>query len=216
VATKVSARVKALVVDDQPIVASGVARCLVDNGFEICGIIADVRALPTQVDILRPGLIVLDPAAHNRARALAIVDDVVSTYATPVLAFTVDLSLLGVQSALENGCLGIVPRVATVEAFVAGAHAVASGERHLHQRALAVLLQGIQSAEVGHDVRELSGRELGVLELIAEGCTNAGIGERLGITHGTVKTHVENLLRKLDATDRAHAVSRAMRLGMLR
>ena len=212
----VSPRVRALVVDDQPVVAAGVARCLVENGFEICGIVADVQSMPAQVELLRPELVVLDPAAHNRARALAFVDEIVSASATPGLAFTVDVSLLGVQSALESGCLGIVPRSATIEAFVAGARAVASGERHLHQRALAMLLQGIQSAEFGHEVRELSGRELGVLQLIAEGCTNANIGEHLGITHGTVKTHVENVLRKLDANDRAHAVSRAMRLGMLR
>lgn len=204
------------VVDDQPVVAHGVTRCLIDNGFEICGIVADVQALPAQVNLLRPGLVVLDPSAHNRTRALAVVDHVVSTYATPVLAFTVDISLVGVQSALESGCLGIVPRSATIDAFVAGARAVASGERHLHQRALAVLLHGIQSAEVSHEVRELSGREFGVLELIAEGCTNSAIGEQLGISYGTVKTHVENVLRKLDAKDRAEAVSRAMRLGMLR
>jgi DNA-binding NarL/FixJ family response regulator len=212
----VQARVKVLVVDDQPVVAHGVTRCLIDNGFEICGIVADVQAMPAQVELLRPGLVVLDTSAHNRARTLAVVDDVVSTYATPVLAFTVDMSLVGVQSALESGCLGIVPRSATIEAFVAGARAVASGERHLHQRALAILLQGIQSNEVSHEVRELSGRESSVLELIAEGCTNKVIGEQLGISHGTVKTHVENVLQKLNAKDRAEAVSRAMRLGMLR
>ncbi len=214
--SRVYARVKVLVVEDQPVVAHGMTRCLVDNGFEICGVIGGVQALPTHVELLRPGLVVLDTSAHNRIRTLAVVDDVVSTYATPVMAFTMDMSLLGVQSALESGCLGIVPRSATIDAFVAGARAVASGERHLHQRALAVLLQGIQSADVSHEVRELSGREFGVLELIAEGCTNAAIGQQLGISHGTVKTHVENVLRKLNARDRAEAVSRAMRLGMLR
>jgi DNA-binding NarL/FixJ family response regulator len=45
--------------------------------------------------------------------------------------------------------------------------------------------------------------------------TNAVIATRLGITPATVKTHVERLLRKLGASDRAHAVANAMRMGML-
>ena len=53
-----------------------------------------------------------------------------------------------------------------------------------------------------------------MLQLVAEGRTNANIARELGVSDATVKTHVAHILRKLQAEDRAHAVSRALRLGL--
>ncbi len=61
----------------------------------------------------------------------------------------------------------------------------------------------------------LTERELEVLQLIVEGCSNAIIAERLYITVGTVKTHVRNILNKLCADDRTQAAVRALRSGLV-
>jgi DNA-binding NarL/FixJ family response regulator len=61
----------------------------------------------------------------------------------------------------------------------------------------------------------LTERELEVLQLIVEGCSNALIAERLFITIGTVKTHVRNILNKLCADDRTQAAVRALRSGIV-
>ncbi|MEA5579718.1 response regulator transcription factor [Anabaena sp. UHCC 0451] len=61
----------------------------------------------------------------------------------------------------------------------------------------------------------LTERELQVLQLIVEGCSNAIIAERLFITIGTVKTHVRNILNKLSADDRTQAAVRALRSGIV-
>ncbi|WP_066379957.1 MULTISPECIES: response regulator transcription factor [unclassified Anabaena] len=61
----------------------------------------------------------------------------------------------------------------------------------------------------------LTDRELEVLQLIVEGCSNAVIAERLYITVGTVKTHVRNILNKLSADDRTQAAVRALRSGLV-
>lgn len=61
----------------------------------------------------------------------------------------------------------------------------------------------------------LTERELEVLQLIVEGCSNALIAERLYITIGTVKTHVRNILNKLCADDRTQAAVRALRSGIV-
>ncbi|HEY9846029.1 MAG TPA: response regulator transcription factor [Candidatus Caenarcaniphilales bacterium] len=61
----------------------------------------------------------------------------------------------------------------------------------------------------------LTERELEVLQLIVEGCSNATIAERLFITVGTVKTHVRNILNKLCADDRTQAAVRALRSGLV-
>jgi DNA-binding NarL/FixJ family response regulator len=61
----------------------------------------------------------------------------------------------------------------------------------------------------------LTERELEVLQLIVEGCSNAVIADRLYITVGTVKTHVRNILNKLCADDRTQAAVRALRSGLV-
>lgn len=65
------------------------------------------------------------------------------------------------------------------------------------------------------DPYTLTERELEVLQLIVEGCSNAIIAERLYITVGTVKTHVRNILNKLCADDRTQAAVRALRSGLV-
>jgi DNA-binding NarL/FixJ family response regulator len=62
---------------------------------------------------------------------------------------------------------------------------------------------------------QLTERELEVLQLIVEGCSNAIIAERLFITVGTVKTHVRNILNKLCADDRTQAAVLALRAGLV-
>lgn len=62
----------------------------------------------------------------------------------------------------------------------------------------------------------LTERELEVLQLIVDGCSNASIAENLYITVGTVKTHVRNILNKLCANDRTQAAVRAIRSGLVK
>lgn len=61
----------------------------------------------------------------------------------------------------------------------------------------------------------LSNREFQVLQLIANGLSNQGVADALVLSVETVRTHIKGLLRKLDARDRAHAVARGFRLGLL-
>ena len=62
----------------------------------------------------------------------------------------------------------------------------------------------------------LTQRELGVLQLLAEGRSNKDIARRLNITEGTAKTHVKAILTKLDAISRTEAVAVAHKRGMVR
>ncbi len=64
-------------------------------------------------------------------------------------------------------------------------------------------------------IEPLSDREIEVLNLIAQGLSNKEIAEQLVIAEGTAKNHVSNILGKLDAKDRAHAVMRGKELGLL-
>jgi DNA-binding NarL/FixJ family response regulator len=81
---------------------------------------------------------------------------------------------------------------------------------------MAALLQRRYAQNVDRITRPLSARELTVLERVAEGLTNAEIASELGISPDTVKTHLARVLEKLSARDRTHAVSRALRAGLIR
>ncbi|GAX35495.1 response regulator transcription factor [Nodularia sp. NIES-3585] len=78
-----------------------------------------------------------------------------------------------------------------------------------------ILPKSESGEEENTDTYTLTERELEVLQLIVEGCSNALIAERLYITVGTVKTHVRNILNKLCADDRTQAAVRALRSGLV-
>ena len=60
-----------------------------------------------------------------------------------------------------------------------------------------------------------SDREIAVLQLVADGFTNREIGQRLSVTEETVKSHMQHLLAKIEASNRAHAVSIGLRRGLI-
>lgn len=68
----------------------------------------------------------------------------------------------------------------------------------------------------GHDaMAQLSARELEILQLLANGCSNKDVSERLVVSVETVKTHVKHILAKLGARHRAQAVAIALRAGLI-
>lgn len=210
-------RLRALLVDDQVVAVRGAQVYLAALGVEVCGTIDDPRRLVSTYLSSEPDVVIVEATTGGRgtmfgevAALLAQVPD------AAVLVLTADLSPVVVDAALEHGCLGVVPKTCSVDALGAAVRAVAAGDRHLHPRALAALLQRRQTAQQERIARPLSPRETAVLERVAEGMTNIEIAADLGIAADTVKTHLARLLEKLGAHDRTHAVARAIRMGLIR
>jgi DNA-binding NarL/FixJ family response regulator len=80
----------------------------------------------------------------------------------------------------------------------------------------AVFLPEAQAAQTGEDAAGLTSRQLQILPLLAEGMPNKRIAATLGVTEGTVKQHLKDLFRRLNARNRIQAVNEATRLGLLR
>jgi len=72
----------------------------------------------------------------------------------------------------------------------------------------------VHTAEEGNDA--LTARQLDILPLLAEGMPNKQIAGALGVTEGTVKQHLKDLFKRLNARNRTQAVKEARRLGLLR
>ena len=119
-----------------------------------------------------------------------------------------------VTSALRAGIRGAISSDATAQEIEGAVHAVHAGLVVTMPAALAQLLPDPQLST--EDLAEpLSGRELEVLDLLAEGLSNKLIAHGLNISEHTVKTHVASIFAKLGASSRTEAVSQAIRRGLV-
>jgi DNA-binding NarL/FixJ family response regulator len=131
---------------------------------------------------------------------------------TPAILLTTfdDAALL--QGAVQAGAQGFLLKDAEPEELKAAILKVAAGETLLAPQSLQRIGQAV--ADPAAPAR-LTERELAVLRLVAGGYSNKEIGRALGISDGTVKNHLTEILYKLDARDRTHAVLKAVGARLL-
>jgi len=120
--------------------------------------------------------------------------------------------------ALQAGAISYLLKDVTTDDLLEAIQRAAIGEATLHPRIAARVVQEIQNKETWevNPFTELTGREMEVLQLIAQGTTNQKIAEKLTISHGTVKRHVSNILNKLHLADRTQAAVYAWQEGIVR
>jgi len=114
-----------------------------------------------------------------------------------------------VQRAFQLGILGYVAKDASSTDLLDAIHTVAAGEQFISPQISLVLAKATGGPN-------LSPRELEILKHIADGRANKEIASLLSVAENTVKNHVKSILAKLQARDRTHAVSEAIRRGFLR
>jgi DNA-binding NarL/FixJ family response regulator len=119
-----------------------------------------------------------------------------------------------ISSALRAGIQGAISWDATPQEIESAVHAVNAGLVVMTPGTIAELLPDPQG--FAEELPEpLSGRELQVLDLLAEGLSNKLLAHRLNISEHTVKTHVASIFAKLGASSRTEAVSQAIRKGLV-
>jgi NarL family two-component system response regulator LiaR len=121
-----------------------------------------------------------------------------------------------IVAAVQAGALSCMLKDVDADALADTLRKAARGEAVLHPRVAAKLMETLRrGSEPGSEVLEsLSVREREVLTLMAEGLSNMQIAERLGIGEKTVKTHVSNVLSKLNVNDRTQAAVYAWKSGL--
>jgi len=119
-----------------------------------------------------------------------------------------------IASALRSGIRGVISWDATPQEIESAVHAVNAGLVVATPTSLAGILPEAQSF-ADQLAEPLSGRELEVLDLLAEGLSNKLIAHALNISGHTVKTHVASIFAKLGASSRTEAVSQAIRRGLV-
>ncbi|MCX6547937.1 MAG: response regulator transcription factor, partial [Acidobacteria bacterium] len=113
-----------------------------------------------------------------------------------------------IHRAIEAGALGYLLKSVRRAMLIEAVRAVAAGQRYLPPATAARLVEGME-------LERLTPRETDVLRLLAQGERNREIADALGLAEPTVKIHVNNLLRKLQAKDRTEAAVIALKRGLV-
>ena len=113
-----------------------------------------------------------------------------------------------IQRALRSGAAGYVLKSMPQDDLLAVIRSVHAGKREVPAEVAILLAEHL-------DEEDLTTRELEVLQLIRDGYKNKQIADRLSISENTVDFHVKNIIDKLSANDRTHAVTIATRRGLL-
>jgi len=205
-------------VDDHAIVRSGVRAYLdmIDDitvageagtgqeALDRIAVLEPAGGLPDVVlmDLLMPGMDGIEATRQLKARWPDV----------EVVAVTSFLEEAKVRAALEAGAAGYLLKDAQADQVAAAIRAAAAGQCHLDPAVGKLLAATLRAPRPAAD--SLTARERDVLTLIAEGATNRQIARRLGVTERTARTHVSNILAKLDLTSRTQAALWAVREGL--
>jgi two-component system nitrate/nitrite response regulator NarL len=211
-----SERVTVVVADDHPVYRDGLTKAIeAHDDLEVVGQTADGAATLAAVRTLQPDIAVVDlqlPDMDGIDVLTAAAKEETSTRFLIVSAFDDSAT---VYRAVEAGACAYLPKVSPAADLCEAIRAVAHGHTVIPpamQTALATEIRRRQ--QVTEPV--LTPRETEVLALTADGLSAPEIAERLFVGVTTVKSHLQHVYVKLDVSDRAAAVARAHRLGLLR
>lgn len=211
---------RVVVVEGQELLRAGLA-CLLGeaDGLEVAGSTTDgdeavelVRAVVPDVVLIGLELPTLDGLS-----ACALIRQ--EQPQTKVVVLTASAEETHLYEALKNGASGYLLTSSTVEEVVHAVRVVAGGQSVISPAMAAKLIDEFKEISAAErqaaEGPRLTGRELEVLRLVAEGLNNREVGRRLYISENTVKNHVRNILDKLNLHSRMEAVMYAVREKLL-
>ena len=200
-----------LLVDDHPVVRSGLRAVLEADDLSVVGEASTGEEAIVLAGHLHPDVVLCD------LRLGAGIDGIETTAAlralTPAPAvlilttFDRDAEILG---AIEAGAAGYVLKDVSPEAIVDGIRRAATGDMVLTPELATRVLKGMRSP-----LPRLTARELEVLRLIATGAGNKEIARALFVTEATVKSHVSHIFTKLEVDSRSRAIHVARETGVI-
>ncbi|AXK34143.1 DNA-binding response regulator [Streptomyces armeniacus] len=214
--------VRVLVVDDQVVVRAGLTAVIdAEPDLTVVGEAGDGAAAVSLAERLTPDVVVMDvrmPGLDGIAATRILTGRENPPRVLALTTFDLDAYVF---DALHAGASGFLLKDVQAAELLHGIRVVAAGEGVLAPSATRRLIGHYAAGpprpgqDTGH-LDRLTARERYVLTLIASGLDNAAIAAELGITVGTVKSHVNALLRKLELRSRVQATILAYDLGLVR
>lgn len=209
--------IKVLLVDDHEMVRLGVSSYLsIQDDIEVIGEAENGRIGYEKALKLRPDIILMDLVMDEMdgiESTKAILDDWREAKIIIVTSFIDDEK---VYPAIEAGAAGYLLKTSTAGEIANAIRATHRGETVLEPEVTGKMMERMsrRNEPVLHE--DLTNREHEILLLISEGKSNQEIADELYITLKTVKTHVSNILSKLDVEDRTQAAIYAFKHGIVK
>ena len=201
--------------DDHAMIREGLVELVGrHDDLEIVGQCGDGVAVLTQVERLKPDVVVLDITMPGLNGLDCCRELVRQNKSQAILILTIHDDEQFIARAIEYGALGYVLKEAAADQLVEAIRAVARGEMYLGPGISRSVLERVASGERAPYDR-LTTRERQVLQLIAESKTNRQIAQELSLAVKTVDTHRMRLMRKLDIHDQTTLVKFAVRRGIV-
>lgn len=196
-------------VDDHPLLREGIAAVLnVEPDMEVVGEAANVRDALTEFRRLRPDVILMDVQMPDGNGIDAIHAIRQEAPAARIIVFTTYEGDALASRAIKAGAAGYLLKSMLRKELTETIRAVHAGRRRIPPEIAMALAH--HHADDG-----LTPREIEVLHLVAAGKANKRVAAELAISEETVKTHMKTIMAKLSASDRTHAVTIAMRRGII-
>jgi len=213
-------KVRVLIADDHAIVREGVRMVLAGQpDFEVVAEAADGAEAVRLAQHLSPDVVVMDLSMPVLSGTDATRQIRATCPHIQVLILTMHEEQSYLFELMRLGAAGYVLKRAAATDLVEAVRAAARGETFLYPAVARSLVQDYLERVRAGEERErydgLTAREREILVLVAEGLTNAEIGEKLVISVKTVQTHRAHIMRKLDLHDRTLLVRYAVRKGLL-
>lgn len=210
-------KIRVLLVDDHAVLRDGL-KLLINrqSDMEVVGEAGDGDEALRKVRQLDPDVVVMDLSmpGSNGVEATGAIRR--SYPAVKVLVLTVHEGGVYLQPALRAGASGYVVKRAAADEVVGAIQIVMKGGTYIHPSVAEHVVRGyVSPAPKGGDLSSLSGRELQVLTLLAQGYTNKQIAEQLLLSGRTVETYKQRLMEKLQLATRAELVRFAVQNGLL-
>lgn len=210
--------IRVLLVDDHEIMLNGLRSLLgQQEGMEVVGEAKDGREAVESARQLSPHVVVMDLSMPGMNGIEATRRISAELPAVKVLCFSMHGDQRFVGAALEAGAAGYLLKERALEDLVRGIRTVVAGETYLCPRIASAVVEAYKSTRARADASAyslLTAREREILQLIAEGNTNAKIAEILGLSVKTIGTHRERMMAKLDIHTVAELTKYAIREGL--
>lgn len=208
--------IRIVVVDDHGLFRAGLVSLLTTiSEFEIVGEAGDGREALSVIDEKKPDVVLLDVNMPVMG-GVEMVEAIQEKDPPKILMLTISKHDEDLFGAIAAGADGYLLKDAEPEELRRAINLVAEGKSVLSPEVTSRVLKAVSSSHgIPPDIA-LSKREMDVLKCLARGMTSSQIATELFISENTVKTHVRHILEKLEASNRAEAVSRAIQLGIIR
>jgi DNA-binding NarL/FixJ family response regulator len=199
---------RVVIAEDAVLLREGLVRLLTEQGLEIVAAVADGEALIAATGEQRPDIVIADvrmPPTFREEGLRAALEIRKRMPGTPILVFSQYVEERYAAELLSTGTNGIgyllKDRVADVRDFIGAIRQVAAGGTVLDPEVVAQLVTRRRRDE---RIASLTQREREVLELMAQGRTNAAIADALFVSEGTVEKHIRGIFGKLGLDDSIH------------